>query len=283
VKVAALLSWFDEDPAQLAEMVHSLARIDVDLLVAVDGRYATFNPKAPAHSDHEQLYAIKLAAGEAGIEYETHTPLVPWASEIAKRNFLFRTAELHKPDWYFVIDGDEVIPSDFNAKRHLEATDRDAAAVTLREAVGDSPLRMFFRAIPGLRVERNHHTYVTPDGRRLWGGHGMDPALDMLAMVVHHRPRSDERAALARAYYKQRDQSGLEMGNCQRGCGHVATHELPTDWHFKADGVLTSQWISVCDDCVTGVRIENHRTLESYGLDPAMVRVTFRRPDEVFA
>lgn len=283
LKLCALLAWYDESPEYLAATVHSLARIDVDVLVALDGRYATFSPDSPCTSDPEQLHAIKLAAGEAGIEYETYTPAAPWPSEVEKRNDLFRRGELHRPDWYFVVDGDETVLTDFDAKAALSATKRDAAAVTLRESKGDCALRMFFRAIPGLRVERNHHTYVTPDGRRLWGGHGMEPALDMREMVVLHSPRSEQRAAVARSYYRQRDQSGIEMGNCERGCGHVATVELPTCWHMKEDGVLSSRWIAVCDDCTPAIKIENQRTLEGFGLDPSLVRVTYRRPDEVFA
>lgn len=283
LKLCALLSWYDEQPDHLAATVHSLALLDVDVLVAVDGRYQTFAPTAPASSDPEQLYALKLAAGEAGIEYETFTPSSPWTSEVEKRNFLFRRGELHQPDWYFVVDADEVVETDLDVKPLLEATDRDAAAVTLRETKGDCSLRMFFRAIPGLRVERNHHTYLTPDGRKLWGGHGMAPALDMREVVVSHRQRSEERTALAKTYYRQRDATGIEMGNCELGCGHVATIELPTDWQLKDDGLLTSKWIAVCDDCTAGVKIENQNTLESYGLDPALVRVSFRRPDEVFA
>lgn len=284
--IAALLSWFDEDPSALARMVHSLPLLGVDALVAVDGRYASFAPGTPHISDPEQPRAVQLAAGEAGIDCYGYSSEHPWRSEVEKRSFLFAEAEVVTgADWYFVIDADEVVATEYDVKACLAETDLAAAAVTLREPTGDAPLRMFFRAIPGLKVERNHHTYVTPDGRKLWGGHGMEPALDLREVVVEHRrlERSAERSEAARLYYRDRDQTGIEMGACERGCGRVATHELPTNWNLKDDGLLTSEWIAVCDDHLRDVRIENAKRLQSFGLDPAQVRVAFRRPDEVLA
>ena len=276
MKLVALLAWYDERPDWLMATVESLQLLDVDHLVAVDGAYEHF-PDARATSPPGQAEAIRAACSRSGIRCEVHEPLSPWPSEIEKRNYLFRAAEQLAADWYFVVDGDEVVRSATGVSAALASTSLDAAAVGFLDARRLRWLRMFFRAIPGLRVDGNHHTYVTPDGRRLWGGHPCEPALRLHQARVEHRQRDPDRSARAQAYYRRRDELALEAGRC--ACGAKATHEIPGNWRPSEEG-LTSDWISVCDEHLAGTRALALEQLRAHGLDPARVRVTFRHRDE---
>ena len=277
MKLVALLAWYDERPDWLTATVESLHLLEVDHLVAVDGAYEHF-PGGTATSSPNQAAAIATAAARHHVRCEIHHPTARWPSEVAKRNYLFREGQRVGADWYFVVDADELVESG-GAKAALERTDLDVAAVTLREGHVERPLRMFFRAIPGLRVERNHHTYVTPDGRRLWGGHPCEPALELRQVRVEHRARDAERSGRALQYYRRRDELALEAGDCTV-CGARATHEIPGNWRPAEEG-LASDWIAACDAHLAEVRERSNAELRAHGLDPGLIRVSFRHVDEV--
>jgi len=148
----------------------------------------------------------------------------------------------------------------------------------LKETRRSFPHRMFFRAIPGLRVRDAHNVYVTPSGRKLWGGAGMVPALDLTALTVLHKPRAEERRKRALAYYRHRDENGLERSDCAI-CGIRATKEIPCNWRPSPHG-LSADWIAVCSRHIGQVQEQNRRTLRGYGLDPSLIRVTFRPVEE---
>lgn len=220
VKIAALLSWYSEQPDWLAETVTSLERAGVTDLVAVDGAYSLF-PGAAARSSDEEHDAIRTAAADAGISVSIVAPNAPWSSEIDKRNHMFEAAEDRAADWYFVIDGDErVVDAPADLHERLRSSVFDVAQVTLAEphplkAPNRIPFPMFFRAIPGLRVVANHYTYVTPDRRVLWGNASrvrLAPRLDVTDMTVVHLThfRESARRLWARDYYATRDRSGVE-------------------------------------------------------------------------
>jgi hypothetical protein len=229
-RLVALLSWWDEHPDWLADVVRSLVLADVDALVAVDGSYPHM-PGATASSPHGQAAAIARTATEVGIVSEVVVPGDLWTSECVKRTAMFGYAEAHRPDWLLVIDADEVIlqaPPDLKA--HLAATDRDCAEVASLEHAAPvlaaemdeempqvmasrwvKPRRCLFRAIPGLRVGDAHYDYLTPDGRNLWGD-GDEPALQVRDMVIDHRSgrRDPVRRAAKDAYREARDTLGVE-------------------------------------------------------------------------
>jgi hypothetical protein len=73
VRLIAALSWFDESPAWLSELVASLARAEVDHVVALDGSYALF-PGAEAWSGTEQHDAIVHTARGCGMGCTLHVP-----------------------------------------------------------------------------------------------------------------------------------------------------------------------------------------------------------------
>lgn len=217
MKIHALLSWYDEDPAWLTRCVKSLALAKVDHLIALDGPYALFD--GPAKSPDDQTDAILLAAP---CDVSVHRGGYD-GNEVEKRNRLWELAEQHaKPgDWYMVFDADEYVteaPADLHAL--LEGTSFDVGAVQLIEpghsqgTIHFPTFPMFFRAIPGIRCHRDHFTYRTPDGRNLWGNaktQRLEPRA-MTGVVVRHESelRNPMRRSRAKRYYAGRDAAGIE-------------------------------------------------------------------------
>ncbi|HWT24538.1 MAG TPA: hypothetical protein VN213_13615 [Solirubrobacteraceae bacterium] len=233
MRLVALLCWFDEKPEFLADTVRSLAAAQVDALVALDGAYRLYPASQGRQtSPVEQWNALVDAAYDTRLQW-TMAEGKPggWESECEKRTELFRLAERHDPDWYLVIDADEVIlqaPADL--KDRLAATGKDYAdflslehtAPTLHAESEDGapiilaqryvkPRRGLIRAVPGIVVGPAHYDYFTPDGRNLWGGEYGDP-LQVRDMVIDHRNRlrAPERMQAAIAYRDARDATGIE-------------------------------------------------------------------------
>jgi hypothetical protein len=292
MQIVALLSWYEEDPAWLAAMVERLPLAGVDRLVALDGAYALY-PGATPQSDPAQKQALAAACRTEAIALDLYTPNgVFKGNEVEKRSELFRLAEevTGPDDWYLVIDADELItdiPSDLYLHERLAATDLDVATVTFDEERDpdrptpslwqrkDSyPIRILFRAIRGLRVKTNHWTYVTPDGRRLWGQNKrtLAPALDCTDLHILHRSdlRHEARRADQYAYYRIRDERKTEIGYCSR-CTRKATKSMPSGYEPSPEG-LTADWIDVCNRCAREVKQENDRILRRHGIDPTTMR-----------
>jgi hypothetical protein len=239
-RIIALLSWYDEHDQWLSACITSLIP-HVDHVIAVDGAYGLF-PEAKPQSRSDQATAIVETCHAASIGLTLHRPQHVWiGNEIEKRNRLFRLAELEAEpdDWYFVVDADcilEKAPHDL--RQQLADTEHDNATISVWER-GDPyrnkarleyesttavpadchyTVRALFRAIPGLHVAGAHYRYVTPDGRLQWGHplEGLEPTLmlnDGLMMLehrTHYRPK--QRHQDAWAYYKRRDDAGIEAG-----------------------------------------------------------------------
>jgi hypothetical protein len=220
VRVIGLLSWYEEPAPWLAECVAGLAKI-CDHLIAVDGPYALFPgaTRKPA-SGSEQADTIARAAAGAGIGCTIHVPREPWwGNEVAKREYMFRLAmTMARPgvDWLLRVDADEVftqVPAD--TKKILGETDLDVAEVTMWERDDlDSqfPLRVLFRALPGIRIQQAHYVVTAPGldgGTRVLVGndtvHRAEPALSLWDVRLEHRTRqrSAVRRALKEQYYAQ--------------------------------------------------------------------------------
>ncbi|SMF86107.1 hypothetical protein [Streptomyces sp. Amel2xC10] len=219
MRVIGLLSWYEEPAPWLAECVAGLARF-CDHLIAVDGPYALFPgaTRKPA-SGSEQADTIARAAAGAGIGCTIHVPRAPWwGNEVAKRDWMFRSAmTMAQPgvDWLLRVDADEVftqVPPD--TRSILAETDLDVAEVTLWER-GDGqdsqfPLRVLFRALPGIRIQQAHYVVTAPGldgGTRVLVGndtvHRAEPALALWDVRLEHRTgqRSAMRRALKDQYY----------------------------------------------------------------------------------
>lgn len=229
-RIVALLCFYDEHPDFLRDVITSLPPAGVDHLVAYDGAYALY-PDARPESHPAQHAAIVQAADTARIPLTLHTPEKHWESECEKRTAMFAEADEHNPDWYLVIDADEVIlQAPVDLKDRLAATERDYGDVlslehfapTMYAAAEDDepiilaqryvkPRRCLIRAVPGIVVGPAHFDYVTPDGRNLWGDEYGTPLL-VRDMVIDHRNRlrAPDRMSAAIEYRDARDASGIE-------------------------------------------------------------------------
>jgi hypothetical protein len=229
VRIVGLLSWYDEQPAWLAELVASMGRAGVDHLVAVDGAYGAY-PDATGDSGSEQAAVVAAAALGAGMGVTVHQPQEPWqGNEIEKRTFLFAAAHLvARPgmDWLWIVDGDEIVTHANGLREQLGATDMVAATCTLWEGVASGehewntqPLRMMFRAqASGIRVHGHHACYLTGDGQVLWDNWQPTnevPALALPGVRVRHRPgdRPAYRNRKRNDYYNRSKSLGLEKMN----------------------------------------------------------------------
>lgn len=216
MRLIGILSWYDERPDWLAATVASLAKAQVEHLIAVDGPYALYPDTRPA-SPGEQHDAIRETARGAGMGLTLHVPAEPWiGNEVEKRTFCFQLAEtVAEPyhDWYFLCDADAYIVNAIGHIARLEGTDCDVAEIVMSERYdglgGFAPLRCIYRAIGGLHLDANHYTYRTPDGRDLNNG---VPACDLSCVEMEHRirePNSYRRQAQM-AYYERRDREQVE-------------------------------------------------------------------------
>ncbi|ATN89739.1 glycosyltransferase [Mycobacterium phage JuicyJay] len=212
VRVIAMVSWYEENPAWLAECVSSISKL-ADHVVAVDGAYWGFpNAVLKPASGSEQADVIARTAAGLGMGTTIHVPRKPWSGphggEVAKRNFMMQLAMMvaEPGDWLLRIDADEVLSDvPLDAHQRLAETSASVAEVTLweREAsdhigetvdtLGDyqQPFRCLFRATPGIDIRGNHYTVTAPvDGeRRVLNGMGQIPAEQLLDLRLEHRTR----------------------------------------------------------------------------------------------
>lgn len=239
MRIHALLSWYSESPSWLAETVASLAGV-ADRIVAIDGAYALYpdSTERPA-SGIEQAETILRAAGGARIACTLHRPTEPfYGNEVEKRSLLFTLAEqdASEEDWYFVIDGDEVVTyAAPDLKATLDCLGEDVAEVGLtwtddRQATGlgrraeqtneirdgFTPVRRLYRALPGLHVEGAHNVYMTFGGAYLNGRsdlHRLEPSAMLtrdLRMEHRHAFRGIARQQDYAQYLRLRDETGAE-------------------------------------------------------------------------
>lgn len=219
----AIVSWYDEPAEWLGASVASLCKAGVQHVVAVDGAYAAY-PGAILHprSGAEQYAAIVETAQAMDAGATVYQPGEAWyGNEVEKRSYGFRLAELvaEEDDWYWVMDADQVVTLSMGLADELEQTELDVAETWFweRNGLGDptrASVRNLFRAIPGLHVAGNHYTYMTPDGRFLWGDGGADrlePSLITRTEIEHRtwlRPKA--RRDRQETYYRRRDASHAE-------------------------------------------------------------------------
>lgn len=229
MRIIGLLSWYNERPSWLAATVASAAP-HIDHIVAVDGAYMLY-PGGKPHSSTEQAEAVRQTARACGIGCTIHEPQTVWTqNEVQKRSAMFRLGEAvasPNEDWYFVLDGDEIVTDCYcDLRQTLTDTDLDAGTVTFWDDrdhqapderpfvtgfTSEQPIRVLFRAIPGLKVEGKHYCYVTPDGRYLWGDEPCELALDVPLRIEHRSTKRDLwRQKESKDYYATRDELNIE-------------------------------------------------------------------------
>ena len=291
--IHALLSWYEESPGWLAATIASVNQAGVTSIIALDGAYGLYEGRA--RSGAEQAHAITETCHALNMDLTIRRPRDKWVgNEIEKRTALFRLADsvAQADDWYWVIDADEVVTdclTDLPAR--LTAAAEDVAICTLWERsdphvnenverlarqfemaeIGTSPLRCLFRAIPGIHLQGNHFTYLTPDGTILWGTpeSPLAPALDLTAEVrIEHKTkhRSLQRTKDRLAYYQARGRARAELTDCAE-CGKQATGFASADPERHEDGVAIGA-VQVCDDCKPIVTERTRQQILGLGYDP---------------
>ncbi len=272
--LVALLSYYSEPDVFLKDMIRSLPKIGVTKLVALDGAYALY-PDAKASSPVSNHRAIEKTANRVGIETFHYVPDEPWhENEVGKRWTLMDLAEsiTTDRDWWFVIDGDEVVTDGpFDLPVVLSGLDTNVATAELWEGDDEQRLRMFFRAERGLRPRGNHYTYSTEDGRVFWGGYAQatEAATD-LPIRVRHRTleRPQARRAASLEFYDRRDDTGAEVHHCA-WCGVETTTTIPFDWSWSTGGGgITAQRAGVCVEHLREKVSESFADAIRLGFDP---------------
>lgn len=256
MRVVAALSFYDEPPELLTRCVGSLAGV-ADTIVAVDGAYAAFpGARERPASPQEQPLAVAWAASAAGIpSWVTAFRREPWPSEVEKRAYLMEEAARRAgPDgWVLVIDADEYVSqTPLGWREAASEAERLVLQVSLYDRRNETAqlVRRLFRARHGLTVRNLHYRYLTGDGRVLWGdlNEPQEPAGVLRGFGMIHDPegRSDDRTAARLAYYRHRDEAGLEIPGCAF-CGRQAETRAAADPRLEGAGrVVDCGWIPVC-------------------------------------
>lgn len=236
-RVVGLLSWYDEAPSWLAATVSSFGR-HIDHLVAVDGPYAAYPHNGVVRSDPGQVEVIQRTCDALGIGLTLYQPTEAFfGNEVEKRTLGFRLAQAvtDTSDWIWVFDADEVLtkaPDDLRTRLNYVESDVVEVELLQHNAYDDageviqnigiqprtqSSLRMLFRALPNLRVEGNHFTYVAGPADApvyLWGVDHLPlkRTTRINGVEVEHRThrRSAHRMSASHEYYRTRDALGLE-------------------------------------------------------------------------
>ena len=299
MRIIGLLSWYRERPELLGAALKAAAPI-MDHVVCVDGRYAAFEADDAVSSAAEYM-AVQSVLSEEEIGWTIHRqPEAFEGNEVEKRSILFKLGDtVARPgDWLMVLDADEIVqkyPDDL--RQQLAATKLDVGIVRF-VSPEESPqdVRIFFRAGLGIRVDTNHYTNITADGRVLWGNENTDrklePALDLRdSFEMLHLTNLDigsDRHKAQHSYYKYRDGEGLELGRCEKCHRRKATRPyVPVNFevHFaeikdalgkvRDHPFFEAGWMSMCDECFARQKEINDAYIRKYGIDPDAD--TFRR------
>lgn len=276
MRVIGLLAWYDEPTKDLERCIRTFHAAGVTALVAVDGAYGLF-PGAQPVSPVEQHVLIAQTCAELKIDLRLWRPRELWDTETDKRAFMFGLAEQHlrqsDEDWYCVMDADEYVKGQVDLQGLLRKTRFDAADVTFDEPAGAGKphkrfeLRCLFRALEGLTVRFNHHTYMVGD-RILWG-YGHEPAEDLTFVTIVHTTnlRPAKRRKLKDTYYADRDDQGIEGRPTCMFCGDDSTTEIRSGYTYDSvNDKLRSNGALVCDRHVSRVFYLNASVL------PVLVR-----------
>jgi hypothetical protein len=224
MKIMAALSWFDEQPEDLAALVTNLAEHGIDGIVALDGAYAQY-PHRRMNSSPAEWVAITGAALDAGISHTIYEAPRAWASEMAKRTYLFRRVyDRSVPgDWVMVVDADHSIHTSSGLHHALEHVTTTVATVHTIDGHPTNPTdthrhRLLYKHQPtGITVERHHARYIAGDGTVLRDpvhheqqADATDLPADTLTLWHHPQQRTEARLRAREEYYQHAAATGLE-------------------------------------------------------------------------
>lgn len=301
MRLHALLNWWDEPPGDLAAVIIGARKAGIDHFTAFDGAYALFEG-ATAASGPDQANTIRQVTAELGMGCTIHTPQHVWLdNEVEKRTAMFRTAwAVSDPgDWWIILDADTVITqTPHDLKQRLADTDLEVATVTVEQPrnldtslpqarkfnyprAGRHPQRLMYKAQP-LRCQNNHYTYVTADDRVLWASDSgtQEPCIDISDLVVQHRDgqRALDRHQAKHAYYKRRDQLGVERSICTwKNCDDQATQTVAINFRISDTGKgAVADLAEACPKHAKRIDYENRWWLKQHGVDPDACRSELR-------
>jgi hypothetical protein len=295
MRIIGLCSFYDESPKMLAAMLSSGSKLPVDHWVVLDGAYSVY-PDGQASSQIEQHEIIARTCNALGVGWTIHVPATTWmGNEVEKRDRLFAYGQLAAKagDWFVIMDADQTFKSvPFDLRPRLEASEYDAARVTFAEymppkteqqkrfhwePISYFPLPIFFRVQDDpIRVVRNHYTYETSDGRRLWG-HGLDSIsgktedyLDLTDLHVSHRKhdRTVHRQKGKDGYYERRERLKIETSACIR-CDREGTRRSVTEIEpiGPEDDLSFSAWpVACCEEHFEEIEAEKLAAMEKWNI-----------------
>jgi hypothetical protein len=214
VTIAAALAFWDEPVEFLERLVASLVG-QVDVLVAVDGRWDGM-PGMGALSPVEQGEALR-AGSELGLDVITIAGGEEcWESQVAKRSALMAIAS-EVADWVFVVDGDEELVAEPGLRSRLAETGAASGGVSIVAMNRPWPYRDLARMI--FRSRRLFRAGTTVSGRH--DGYEFDgqPIADLLTLdltdcvTIRHDNLSRPAARLeaAQTYRRVRRRERLEV------------------------------------------------------------------------
>lgn len=227
MKLVALLNWYDESVMTLTDVMDDLQRLGVTAIIAAEGRYENFPDGRRYPQGIAATYLTERAAIDK-IDLLLYSPRDPWqGDEVAKRQKMLELALAitTEEDWLVIFDADYSIISlpTFDWKALLDDLAGPACDVLFSSAAhpGDNagwhPMRMFMRAVRGMRMGPNHYTYLLPDGSfseilpREGSGAIVAPLMNSMKVHHWHVCRDETRHAQQTAYYEVRDGQGLEQ------------------------------------------------------------------------
>lgn len=236
MKLIGIFSVFDDEVEMLMDSIADLDRLGVTDLIVVDGPYENF-PHKRVDSPHWKIDWIVRACASREISLTLQRMPVAWkGDEIAKRQRLLDLTHVVAGDeesWLCIWDADfslaEFKVSDdthldglFDIKGCIDNWPGEIKGINVNvtdnpsrfpSAASWSPIKMFIRFVPGMRMGSKHYEYVYPDGSSLWF-QPLRPEDDafLAPIYVQHmkHKRSQSRLDAQRIYYERRDGQKLE-------------------------------------------------------------------------
>jgi hypothetical protein len=226
--IAALVNYYDEGADLMIHMVHQLALLNVDTIVAVEGPYALYPNQKRIYSYDEELKGLADAAGNYNIKLEQFSRARWFGNEVQKRQAALTAGIQAGADWFLIWDADFVVDleqsGDVDLQQYANWWPKDFGDCMIYDSRGTNSAwrnRPFLRNKPGMHYTTNHHSIMYPGPIVISTGmvstrHTV-PATnhelgDLLPITIRHDRglRSELRCDRQQAYYDERDRLKVE-------------------------------------------------------------------------
>jgi hypothetical protein len=194
--VVCMLSFWQETGPELGSLIPSLMGL-ADRIRAFDGAYEG-TPNATPSSDPSIHDYLRNLCEQCGIPLDLVVPKSLYAGDVDKRRKMIAQAK-RGADWVFPADADWVFFGDrAGAREHLGQTDSHCVSVPFfTPPLGDpkkeavlAPHKwhldllgktvqypVFYRVVPGLRIEKRHWWYLAGSGKSTYSVVGGPPGM----------------------------------------------------------------------------------------------------------